>query len=103
MKVIRQSIRMTVQTVAVRIFTSSDKWNSAAILSREIRPNSAVTMPQRIYPTDMNSLRRFNRSLSVPITKVVITAVAADSATIMLMADITGIVPLIAACDAPPE
>ena len=62
-----------------------------------MRPNEAVIRPQIMYPTEMKTLRLLSLSLSVPITKVVITAVAALSPTIRLIAEVYGIAEFTAA------
>ena len=91
---------ITMVTVAVKIRTGSLREKSAAVLSLVMYPKAITVKPQIKYPTEINTLRRFIRSLHAPMIKVVITAVAADRATIRLMALITPIDPSTACCGA---
>ncbi|OQA70152.1 MAG: hypothetical protein BWY37_00535 [Firmicutes bacterium ADurb.Bin262] len=83
MKVITQSIMMTMLTVAAATFAVSVMRRSSAVFSREIKANAMTVTPHRIYPAQINTLRLPSLSLSVPIRKVVATAVAALNATIL--------------------
>ena len=91
MKVIMQSMTITVVTVAER--AAAEDGSAPMSLPRfslEINANAMTVIPHATYPAQIKTLRLPSLSLRVPMTKVVTTATTALAAT---MVEISLVVP----------